>query len=374
MAALARAFDGRSTIAISGAIGGAGAIALAIGVAIEPRRALAAYLAAWIATVTAAVGGLAVLAIGYAANARWPAAIRRLTEAIAAALAPLALLFIPLVVCAGDTWPWVDHPTRPGWHTVPAFAARSALYLAIFIVPAELLRRWARRERADLDRERAFASAMLPPIGLGLTFAAFDWLMSLQPEWTSAVFGLYVTVGALASGLALVIVLAARGVRTRAMPLTPNHFHALGRLLLAFVVLWAYIAFFQAFLIQIANRPDEVTFYIARMRDGWRAVTSLLITLHFALPFPLLVPRRLKFRPRYVGAIAAMLLVAHYVDVWWLVVPPTAGALPSWTDLAAACAVIGLGTCAAAWRARGVALLPAGDPYLVEGLAYRSPL
>jgi hypothetical protein len=372
-------------ILIAGAIGVAGAIALAIGIAIEPRRALAAYLAAWTAATTAAVGGLAVLAIGYAANARWPAAIRRLAEAVAAALVPLALLFVPLVLLAADTWPWVRAPLHPAWQAVPAFAARSALYLAIFAVPAELLRRWSHRRDAApepqvplgvdaLGRERRFASAMLPPIGLALTFGAFDWVMSVQPEWTSSVFGLYLTTGALGGGLSVIAVLTARGVRTRAIPLTPNHFHAIGRLLLAFVVLWAYIAFFQAFLIQIANRPDEVTFYISRMRGGWRTVTALLVALHFALPFPLLVPRRLKMRPRYVASIATVVLIAHYLDHWWLIVPPVAGPLPSWTDLAAACAVLGLATCAATWRTRGIPLLPAGDPYLATGLDYASHL
>jgi hypothetical protein len=373
------AFDGRLTIVIAGAIGIGGAIALAFGIALEPQRALAAYLAAWTAVTTAAVGALAFLAIGYAANARWPAAVRRLAEAIAAALVPLALLFVPLAALG----PWPSNSHHPSWHAT--IAARSTLYLAIFIVPAELLRRWSRRRDAHpatpaplgtdaLDRERAFGSAMLPPIGLALTFGAFDWVMSVQPEWTSSVFGLYVSMGSLASGLALVAVLAARGVTTRAIPLTRHHFHAMGRLLLAFVVLWAYIAFFQAFLIQIANRPDEVTFYVTRMRGGWRVVTALVVVLHFALPFPLLVPRRLKFRPGYVAAIAGLVLVAHYLDAWWLVVPPSAGALPSWTDLAAACAVIGLATCAAAWRARGVPMLATGDPYLPSGLDYASHL
>src|SRR5262249_48309382 len=145
MAPLARPFAGRSTIVVSGVIGLAGAIALAIGIAVEPRRALAAYLAAWTAATTAAVGGLAVLAIGYAANARGPAAGRRLGEAVAAALAPLALRFVPLVVLAPAPWRWARSPIHPDWQAVPAFAARSALSLAIFIVPAELLRRWSLR-------------------------------------------------------------------------------------------------------------------------------------------------------------------------------------------------------------------------------------
>jgi hypothetical protein len=346
---------------------------------------MAAYLAAWVAVATVAAGALVVLLIGYAANAKWPTALRRVTEAIAAALLPCAILFVPLVMFARDAWPWVDHPTHAVWHAMPAFVARSCAYLAIFIVPAELLRRWSRRrdqapeppargEQRVLDRERGFASAWLPPVGLALTFAAFDWVMSVQPAWTSSVFGLYVSIGALASGLALVIALAARATPGGALPITGSHFHAAGRLLHAFVIVWAYLAFFQAMLIQIANKPEEVTFFIARLHDGWRFVTVLLVIGMFAVPFPLLLSRRFKFRPRFMAGIAVVVLVAHYLDAYWMIVPPVADAAPSWTDLAAACAVIGLTTCAAVWRARGVPLVPTGDPYLEQALAYESPL
>jgi hypothetical protein len=371
---VSRGFDARPTALIAGAIGITGWIGVAVGIVIEPRRALAAYLAAWTACATTAIGALALLAIGYAANAKWPAAVRRIDEAIAAAIAPLALLFGPILLFSDDVWPRGPHVV---WRTPLAIAMRSIVYLTIFIVPAELLRRWSIRRdaapAATLDRERRFASAMLPPIGVALTFAAFDWLMAVQPLWESSVFGLYVTAGALVGGLALTAALGMRGVGTRAIPLTPYHFHAMGRLLLAFVALWAYIAFFQAFLIQIANRPDEVTFYITRMTGSWRVVTVAVVALGFALPLPLLVPRRLKLRPRYVGTIAAMLLVGHYLDVWWLVIPAFDSAVPSWTDLVAGCAVIGLTTAAAAWRAHRVPLLPAGDPSLADGFAYTSP-
>jgi hypothetical protein len=377
--------DGRTAVITSGIIGTAGAIGVALGIAFEPQRAMAAYLAAWVAVTTVAAGALIILLIGYAANAKWPTALRRVTEAIAAALVPCAVLFVPLVVFAGDAWPWVDHPTHPLWQSTPAFVARACVYLAICVVPAELLRRWSqRRDRAPepqaqgeqrvLDRERAFASAFLPPVGLALTFAAFDWVMSVQPEWTSSVFGLYVSIGALASGLALVIALAAAGARRGAMPVTGSHFHAAGRLLHAFVIVWAYLAFFQAMLIQIANKPEEVTFFIARLHDGWRFVTVLLVIGMFAVPFPLLLSRRFKFRPRFMAGLAVVVLVAHYLDAYWMIVPAVADAVPSWTDLAAACAVIGLTTCAAVWRARGVPLVPVGDPYLEQALAYESPL
>lgn len=385
-------FRGRATVRIALILGLIGSIAVAIGLIVEPHRATAAYLVAWSTFVTLAVGGLSVLAIGYAANARWPSVVRRLTEALAAALPVLALLFLPLLAFADEVWPWIEPSPelarelagRGWWFSLPSFVVRSAIYLGLFLIAGELLIRWSRRrDRAPepavprgvdaLGRERAFASAMLPVIGLALTFASFDWLMSVQPRWWSTAFGLYVLTGALGGGLALVIVLAWRGVAQRVLPLTTNHFHALGRLLLAFVILWGYIAYFQAFLIQIANRPDEVTFYLARITDGWRFVTLVLVALRLALPFPLLLSRRLKQRPRYLGVVSILVLVGHYLDLWWLVMPVVSTTpVPSWLDLAALLAVGGLSVAAAAWRMRGTPLLPIGDPYLQSGLDYAS--
>jgi len=226
-----------------------------------------------------------------------------------------------------------------------------------------------------LDRERALASAMLPVVGLAMTFGAFDWLMSLQPTWWSSAFGFYLLTGALVGGLAMIVVLAWRGVAHGAMPLQPSHFHAMGRLLHAFVILWTYIAYFQAMLIQIANIPSEAEFYVLRIGPGWRVVTALVFILKFALPFPLLVPRRLKLRAGYVGGLGVLLLVATYLDTWWLVVPHvSATPVPAWSDLAAICCVGGLTVATCAWRMRGVPLLPIGDPYLEAGLQYESNL
>ena len=385
MAALRRELDGRTTLAAAGIAGVLGAAGVVAGFVIEPERAFAGYLAAWSAVATVAVGGLVMLLIGYAANARWPAAIRRMSEAVALGCLPVALLAIPLLVWPEHVWPWV-HPSPEAAHAVavkrtylslPFFIPRSVVYLAIFAIPAELLRRWSRRRDTfagiDLDRERAVSSAMLPLVGLALTFGAFDWLMSLQPDWWSSGFGLYVICGALLAGLAMIVVLAWCGVASGTVPLTGGHFHAMGRLLHAYVILWTYIAYFQAMLIQLANRPSEAKFFVDRSLDGWRVVTTLLFVLTFALPFPLLFPRRLKRRPAYLGGIAIMLLAAHYLDMWWLVIPHVSAApVPSWTDLAALCAIGGLTTATCAWRMRGTPLLPVGDPYLADGLRYET--
>jgi hypothetical protein len=376
MAALRRDADLRPVVAIAGLCGVVGAIGVIIGFVVEPERAFAAYLAAWCMAIVIAVGGLAMLLIGYAANARWPAAVRRMSEVVALGCLPAALLAIPLLVWPEHVWPWV-HMHKNAYLTLPFFIPRSVVYLAIFAIPAELLWRWSRRRDevpgVVLDRERALSSAMLPVVGLALTFGSFDWLMSLEPDWWSSAFGLYIICAALLAGLAMIVVVSWRGVATRSVPLTGGHFHAMGRLLHAYVILWTYIAYFQAMLIQIANRPDEATFYVARSADGWRVVTVLLLVLTFALPFPLLFPRRLKRRPAYTGGVAIMLLVATYVDMWWLVIPRVCPSpIPSWTDLASLLAIGGLITCVCAWRMRGAPLLPVGDPYLADGLAYET--
>jgi hypothetical protein len=373
MAALRRELDGRPILVVAGILGVAGAIAIAIGIALDPERAFAAYLTAWCTVATIAIGALAFLAIGYATNARWPAVVRRLSEAVAGGILPVAILAIPLLVGVHWVWPHSEH----SYFATPFFVTRAVIYLVAFIIFAELLRRWSlRRDNVPtltLDRERVVSSIALPVIGLGITFAAFDWLMSLQPGWWSSGFGFYILTGTLSSGLATIIFLAWRGVALGTMPLTHGHFHALGRLQHVFVILWAYIAYFQAMLIQIANKPSEAQFYVDRSSDGWRFVTALLVVTAFALPFPLLFPRRLKRRPAYLGSIAVLIIASHYLDMWWLVIPHvTTTPIPSWTDFAALAGIAGLVVAICTWRMRGVPLLPVGDPHLAEGLAYET--
>lgn len=387
-----RVFHTGRTAAIAAIIGALGAVGIAIGFAVAPDRAFAAYFAAWAAVATTVFGGVLFLAITYAANARWPAAVRRVTEAVAGGVIPVAVLAAPLAVAPARVWPWVEPSPQiaraaaveSGYLSLPWFAVRAVAILAVFAITAELLIAWSRRRddspaapvhrpAVALDRERTLASAMLPVLGLATTLAGIDWLMSLQPAWWSSGFGLYVVTGCLRAGVAIIAVLAWRGVAIGTLPLRPGHFHALGRLLHAFVILWAYIAFFQAMLIQIADKPSEVTFYVDRLAGGWRAVTVALVVIAFAIPFLLLFWREGKHRARYTGAIAAVVLVGHYLDLWWLVVPHAdATAIPSWTDASAIAAVVGLVTAGCAWRMRGVPVVPVGDPYLADGLAYRT--
>jgi hypothetical protein len=391
------------TAAVAAVLGFAG---LGVGLAVDPARAWLSYLMAFAFVFTVSVGALILLMIGYAANARWMAVVRRATEILALPIPALAVLFVPLLFGLDHLYPWsapaAELPAhaahvlrgRAPYATTPFFIARAAVYFAILVTAASLLRRWSVRRdaagahpphadadagaEAALSRERAFASAMLPPVGLALTFAAFDWIMALEPVWYSSMFGIYVFAGGFLAAIAGVTVIAERLWRRREAngAVTRHHFHALGRLLLAFTVFWAYAAFFQALLIRIADKPEEVTFYLERIGGAWTALVYVLALGHFALPFLILLPRALKFRPRAMAAVAWWLVLMHLADVYWLVIPShVRGAMPlHWLDLAALAAVVGAAAWVAAWRQRRVPLVAEGDPYLTRGAAYRSPL
>jgi hypothetical protein len=216
-------------------------------------------------------------------------------------------------------------------------------------------------------------------IALGLTtsLAAFDWLMSLDAHWSSTVFGVYFWTGSLASTLAALILLAlaVRSASALAVAVTIKHLHDLGKLLFGFVIFCAYIALCQYFLIWYANFPEETGWYIVRRSAGWNPLSWALVFGHFVVPFFLLLPRPIKPDPFWLGFVAAWVLVFHYADLHWLIMPAyrPAGVEPHWLDAAL---VLALGfTCGAivtrACRTRP--LVPVGDARLSESIAFRNP-
>jgi hypothetical protein len=394
-------FGGRRIASAAAVVAVLGFAGLGVGLAVDPARAWLSYLMAFAFAISVSVGALILLLISYASNARWMAVVRRAIEIPTLPLPALAALFVPIAFGLDHLYPWSAPEELPAhtaavlrgrapYATPELFLVRSAVYLAIFIVAAELLRRWSVRRdavrtgpppadpEAALARERTFASAMLPPVGLALTFAAFDWIMSLEPQWYSSIFGIYVFAGGFLAAIAGVTVLAERLWRRREAggAVTRNHFHALGRLLFAFTVFWAYAAFFQAMLIRIADKPEEVEFYLERIGGAWTVLVYVLVLGHFALPFLILLPRAVKFRPRALAAIAWWLVLVHLVDIYWLVIPAhVRDAMPlHWLDLAALAAVVGTAVAVAARRQHRVLLVAEGDPFLPQGAAYRSPL
>jgi hypothetical protein len=291
----------------------------------------------------------------------------------------------------GRLFPWV-HPAagtpedarlwlhRSAWMNAPLFLARAALYFAVWIATSHLLHRWSVRQDGEggtalTRRQRWLGAGGLPLLALTMTFAAFDWLMSLEAHLASTIFGVYWFAGSFVSAIAVLILATAAAQRRGlvAEGIGPQHFHSLGKYLLAFVVFWAYIAFSQWMLTWIANLPDEVPWYQARTGGAWAPVGLSLFAFQFALPFFVLLSRELKRRPLALSAVAAWVLAWHYVDLYWVVMPRLDRAAPSphWTDLTA---LVGIGAAALAftvWRLRGAPAVPVGDPYLQDSLRYQ---
>jgi hypothetical protein len=367
-------------------IAGAGAAACGAAVALEPRRFAFAWLVsfAWLATI--AVGALAFVLLQHVTRAGWSTAARRQMEWAAGALPLVALLFLPVAALAPLLYEWLSpealhDPLLVKKHAFlngPAFIVRTAVYFAAWSFLAFVFTRTSRRQ--DDSRTPALQTARMqrwsPPAiiatGLSLSFAGFDWLMSLAPRWYSTIFGVYIIAGALVASLALLaamtIVLERRGVFGPVS--TVEHRHDIGKLLFGFTVFWAYIAFCQYFLIWYAGIPEETIFFRARWVGSWRTVSLLLCFGHFVVPFVLLLSRHGKRSPLVLGAVAVWMLAMHYVDLYWLVLPTldVAGARPSWIDAAALLFTVGL---LATWLARKAAREPAWclrDPRLVEAV------
>lgn len=394
MAALdASKFRGSRVLALATGLGAAGWAGLVAGFLMDRRATCFAYLTAFAATASVALGALFFLLIHYAAGARWNTVIRRLNEVVVGAFGVLLLLFAPIALNLEVLYVWVEPPPGLPAHALHQlehkraylnptfFVVRTLAYFAIWLLAGEVLRRWSLSRDAvppksdeSHARERTFSVAILPATALALTFAAFDWVMSLDPLWYSTIFGVYYFAGGFVASTGLLALLAHAADRSGLAggAIRPPHFHALGRLMLAFTIFWAYCAFFQVMLIQIADRPEEVEFYLRRLEGGWKGVALALAVGRFVLPFLLLLPRAPKFRGRPMAAMGAWILAAHYLDVYWLVAP-AGGAPAPLLHLASLAAVVGTSVAYATARARGSALVPLRDPELARSMEYRSP-
>ncbi len=385
----ARVSLGRTAL-IAGSVGAACCAATLIDAAAAPRAALDSWLAAYAFWLGVCLGCLGWLMTFHAGKARWIVVSRRLLEGLAATVPPLAVLFVPIALGLRHIFPWATAAAPSGeeasllafrnaYLRVPFFLSRAVAYFALWTLLGHLLLRWSvlqddRGGPAPTAWQRRLSGFGLVALAITGTFAAFDWMMSLEPDWISTTFGFYFLSGAMMGGLALFVLLLALADRRGLLgdPLRPSHWHNLGKLLFATLCFWAYIAFTQYLLIWIADKPVEVRWYVTRTGGGWGGVAIALVVLHFAFPFFVLLSRDFKRRRGPLAATGIWLLLVHYLDVYWIVMPATyrAGPAPRWTDLLAAVGIGGLVLAYAAWRLDGHSFVPAGDPYLDESLAY----
>lgn len=358
-----------------------GALVLFIGWWVSPTATFVAYLGGFAFALGLAVGSLFLLLIGHTSGARWFIVFRRHAEIFSVTIPILFIAFVPVLVAPEEVYLWADpgqdlphhlaeliEHKRP-WLNVPSFRARAVGYFLVWILVSEGLLALSLAQHKNPARStkrlRILAAVALWPVALTVSFASFDWFMSLDVAWYSTMYPVYFFAGSTLSGLALTATAEAAAAR-------PDHFHALGKLILTFVIFWTYIAFSQFFLVWMADLPAEVPFYIVRTSGGWGVLAVALIIGHFILPFAVLLSREVKRRKGGVVLIGAWLLLFHAVDMVWYVVP-SGEEVPSWWLVLASLAFFsGLFLLGVRLRARGVSLTPLHDPLLEESLRYET--
>ncbi len=309
-----------------------------------------AYLFAMLATWPVVMGAVGLLALGNLTGGRWAAAARPFYLAAARTLPFVAVLLVPLAFALGHIYPWaqsgaesphVFSPAKSAYLSPPFFLARSAAYIAVWLVVS-----WWLGSVSQYTRPPASTPAMRRAGALSLvllvpttTFAAFDWGMSLEPHWYSSIYGAILTGGGVVAAHALAIVgLACVSLSTRISLVssagTGGHgeheladvYNDMGNLLLAFIMLWTYFSFSQFFIIWSGNLPGEAAWYERRLSGGWQMLALALVLSCFALPFLMLLSRNFKRNIRQLAIVAAVVLAGYSLNMYWMFVPALAPA------------------------------------------------
>ncbi len=353
-----------------------------------------AYLVSFCFYLSLALGALFFVALQHASRAGWSVAVRRVAELMAANTLIMGILFLPILLplLCGQTalYPWLDSASVAGDEVLAGksgylnrfwFLVRAVAFFAGWMGLSWYFRRRSLEQdesgevQLTLQMERVSYPALLL-FAVTITFAAFDWIMSLTPHWFSTIFGVYYFAGAAVGFLAAVILalIALQKAGYLTATVTSEHYHELGKLLFAFTVFWGYIAFSQYLLIWYANIPEETGWYLSRQQGPWVAVSLILVFAHLLIPFFALMPRGVKRRPALLGFWAAWLLVAHWIDVQYLIMPNLP--LSGWPlGLLDVCCTLGMGAIFVAGillLAGNRSLTPTRDPRLGESLGFEN--
>lgn len=371
-------------------IAGAAGLGLLLvgGVAGSASQAFRSYHLAYVLTSGFALGCLGILLLHHVVGGGWGFVIRRELEAGAMTLPLLAVLFLPIIVGLSHIYKWTDPNViahsdairhKVAYLNPVAFGMRTATYFTLWITIAALNYVWSSRQDDASDPTPTRRRQLIAPLSLVLlflsgTFAAIDWMMSLEPDWASTMYGPMAIVGQGLAAYAFTIALAARLADRSALGLiaTPERFHDLGNLLLTFVMFWAYMSFSQYLIIYAGNLQEEIPWYLRRTRQGWQYVGIALMLFQFFLPFFVLLFREAKTSARLLRRVALLVVVFHVVDVFWLI-KPAHGPMPlhvHWLDIAAIVGVGGVWLGAFAWLLGRRPLVPRNDPVLAEVLQH----
>jgi len=366
-----------------------GVVICVIGIFKAPDRFFPSYLLAFMFVLGLSLGSLGLLMLQHLTGGNWGIIIRRPLESATRVLALVAVLFVPIFFGMKYLYAaWLDAPTsgegalsefQRAYLTPNGFRIRAIVYFVIWLVLVFIFNRWSREQDANReDRGLRRRLKMLAGPGIILyvfvmSFAAIDWVMSISPHWASTIYGFLFIAGQLISSMSLmiaVVVLLARSGPLSGV-LQPRHIHDLGKLLLAFLMLWAYFDFSQLLIIWSGNQPEEISFYRTRLYSEWGVVAVVVVIFHFFVPFFLLLSRDLKRNTKLLPKVALWLIFMRLVDLFWMTRPEfTPNAWPNLWDLAALLALGGLWFFVFAGQLKQLPLLPLGDPKLAEAIEH----
>jgi len=370
-------------------VGLVGLVLCIVGWIKSPDALIHSYLLAFLFVLGLSLGSLGLLMLQHLTGGHWGIVIRRPLESATRSLPLVFVLFFPIFFGMKYLYAaWLTAPKsgegalsefQQSYLTSDGFKFRALIYFAVWLVLVFIFNRWSREQdvnREDRSLRRRLKMLAGPGIILyvfAMSFAAIDWVMSISPHWASTIYGFLFVVGQLISSMSLMISIAVLLAQTEPLRnvIQKRHLHDLGKLLLAFVMLWAYFDFSQLLITWSGNQPEEISFYRSRLYGQWGFVAVIVLLFHFFVPFFLLLSRSLKRNPSALPKVALWLILMRLVDLYWMTRPEfTSSAIPSIWDLAAPLALGGLWFGVFAWQLQQRPLLPLGDPKLEEAIEH----
>jgi len=368
-------------------------IAIALGFA-NPQVFFRAYLLSFMDWLGICLGSMVILMIRHLTGGGWGMVIRRILGAAMRTVPLMTVLFIPLAIMAVPRlYPWavplgsIENPTIRehlahnkfvmngylNWH---GFMVRAIVYFAIWNLLSYLLSRWSREQNSPPVRDNSARFKVIAGPGIILyaftiSFAAIDWVMSLDPSWISTIYGLLFVAGELISAMSFAVVIERILFKYKPMSvlLRPSFVHDHGKFMLTFIMVWAYFSFSQWLIIWAGNLPEEITWYMRRLHGGWGFVGLFLAIFQFAVPFAILLSRPFKRDVTKLVWLAVWLIFVRYVDLFWLIEPNFSATFHvTWADLLIPFGMGGLWLAYFCRNLSSIPLLPKYDVYAKEVL------
>jgi hypothetical protein len=378
------------------AVGGIALVLAIVGAVTSPEKFYQSYLFSYMLVLGLTLGSLGLLMLQHVTGGRWGIIIRRPLEAASRNIWLVLLMFIPILF--GMKYLYSGNANETGWLNAPksgegalspfqqrylttgGFIGRAVVYFVIWIGLMLIFNLWSKQQDTNAqdeglrNRMRSLAAPGVILYILAMSFAAFDWVMSLSPHWASTIYGFLFVAGQAIAAMSLMIVVVVMLSKSEPFSrvFSKDRLHDLAKLLFAFNMLWAYFDFSQLLIIWSGNQPEEISFYRTRLYGGWGIVAVVVLILGFALPFLILLSRDVKRNSGLISKIAIWMIFMRLVDLYWMTRPEFTGlttATPTWLDLVVPIALIGLWVGFFAMNLKQRPLLPLGDPHLAEAIA-----